>query len=256
MPIGIQDWLLAVASGSQTGAARVRVYGENADVDSGTVPEDLWDGDGTYNFTAAGGAPYFISSSNGGDTQDVVITVLADDGAGTWTEESLTQTLAGQTKTALTFASGNDPVRLLSIVNSSGTPLLGDVYVYEDSAVVAGVPSDATKIRGKVLIGNERTLMAIYTIPSGKVGYLYRREVGLANNTATTAEVRFQSRLVGASFATDTRITLSNAVIAREVEEFRLPAPLPAKTDLKWLAQVCATNNSAICGAFDLILLG
>lgn len=250
------DWFLDVVHGNQTGAERVRVYGENPDVDSGTVPEDLWDQGGTYTFTAAGGAAMFVSSSNGGDTQDVEITVLTDDGSGVWTEETLTQTLAGQAKTALTFDSGDDPVRVLSVVNNSGTPLTGDVYVYEDDTVVAGVPQTAAKIRAKVVAGNDRTYMAIYTIASSKVGYLYQRDVGLANNTATTAEVRFQSRLVGASFATDSRLTLDNSVLARHVEPMKLPLELPAKTDIKWLAQVCATNNSAICGAFDLILIG
>jgi hypothetical protein len=250
------DWFLDVVRGGQDGIEHVRVYGENPDVDSGTVPEDIWDQGGTYTFTAAGGAPMYISSSNGGDTQDVVITALTEDASGDWNEETLTQTLAGQAKTALTFASGDDPVRILSVVNLSGTPLTGDVYVYENDTVVAGVPATASKIRARVLVGNDRTYMAIYTIPSGKTGYLYGRDVGLANNTATTAEVRFQTRAEGGSFFTDARHTLSNAVLARHEERPAVPVEIAAKTDIKWLCQVCATNNSALMAAFDLLVLG
>jgi hypothetical protein len=250
------DFFLDAANGGITGLEVIRVWGQNPDVDTGTLPEDIWDSGGTYNYTAAGGATHYISSSNNGDTQDVTINLLSQDASGDWNEETFDFTLVGQAKTAITTTSGDDPVRILSVVNGSGVTLLGDVYVYENSAVVAGVPSDASKIRAKILIGNDRTYMAMYTIPSGKTGYLYKRACGLANATATTLESRWQKRLVGASFQMDTRVTLDNSVISQYSEEFPLPESLAAKTDIKWTAQVVGADNSAITGAFELLLLG
>jgi VCBS repeat-containing protein len=250
------DFFLAVASGAVPGVEQVSILGINPDVDTATDPEDVWDGEGLYNYTAAGGATHYISSSNAGDTMDVTVTFLSDDGAGVWTEEELVVTVPGDTKTAIVTASGDDPVRILSVVNSSGVALLGDLYIYENSAVVGGVPSDATKIRAKVLIGNERTYMSMYTIPSGKTGYLYKRSVGIGNVTGTTLEARFQKRLVGASFQLDGRIVLDNSVISRYNEDFPLPEPLPAKTDIRATAQTVGADNTAVVASFELLLLG
>jgi hypothetical protein len=250
------DFFLDVEKGNVEGASHVRVFGKNPDVDTGTDPEDVWDGEGLYNYTAAGGAPYFISSSNAGDTIDVTLTLLTEDSSGNWNEETFDVTLVGQTKTAIVTPSGDDPVRLQSIVNASGTALTGDVYVYEDSVVAAGVPADPTKIRGKVLIGNERTLMALYTVPSGKTAYLYGREVGIVSTTATTMDARFYKRDVGGAFELEQRAFVNNAILARYEDRPALPRSYAAKTDLRATAFTVTVDNTAIVAALDLLLLG
>lgn len=250
------DFFLDAVQGGISGLEHVRVFGQNADVDTGTDPEDVWDGEGLYNYTAAAGAPYFISSSNAGDTIDVTVTLLTVDALGAWNEETFDVTLVGQTKTAIVTPSGDDPVRLQSIVNASGTPLLGDVYVYEDCAVVAGVPGDATKIRGKVLIGNERTHMALYTVPSGKTAYLYGREVGIVSVVATAMDARFYHRDSGGSFVLDQRAYVDNAILARYEDRPPMPQAYAAKTDLRATAFAVTVDNTAVVAAFDLLLLG
>jgi hypothetical protein len=250
------DFFLDAVRGGIPGLASVRIFGQNPDVDTGTDPEDVWDGEGLYTYTAAGGAPYYISSSAAGDTVAVTVTLLTEDAGGDWNEETFDVTLAGQTKTAITTPSGDDPVRLQSIVNASGTPLVGDVYVYEDCAVVAGVPGDATKIRGKVLIGNERTLMALYTVPSGKAAYLYGREAAIGSVAATTVDVRFYARADGGAFALEQRAFVDNAVLARYEDRPPLPIHYAAKTDLRWTAFTVTVDNTAVVAAFDLLVLG
>lgn len=249
------DFFLDAVHGGISGLEHVRVFGQNPDVDTGTDPEDVWDGEGLYNYTAAAGAPYFISSSNAGDTIVVSLTVLTVDASSNWNEETFDVTLVGQTKTAIVTPSGDDPVRLQSIVNESGTPLLGDVYVYEDCAVGAGVPADATKIRGKVLIGNERTHMALYTVPSGKTAYLYGREAGITSMVATAMDARFYHRDVGGSFVLDQRAIVNWDILARYEDRPPLPIEYAAKTDLRVCAFAVAVDNTAVVAAFDLLLL-
>lgn len=250
------DFLLDVANGGVPGLEHVHVFGQNPDVDTGTDPEDVWDGEGLYNYTAAGGAPYFISSSNNGDVIAVTLTLLTEDSLGAWNEETFNVTLVGQTKTAIVTPSGDDPVRLQSIVNATGTALAGDVYVYEDSVVAAGVPADPTKIRGKVLIGNERTLMALYTVPSGKTAYLYGREVGITSVAATTMDARFYKRLVGGLFTLEQRAFVSNSILARYEDRPPMPRSYAAKTDLRATAFAVTVDNTAVVAEFDLLLLG
>jgi hypothetical protein len=250
------DFFMDAVQGGIPGLEHVRVFGQNSDVDTGSDPEDVWDGEGLYNYTAAGGATYYISSSNAGDTIVVAVTLLTEDALGAWNEETKNVTLVGQTKTAIVPASGDAPVRLQSIVNSTGTPLLGDVYVYEDCAVVAGVPGDATKIRGKVLIGNERTHMALYTVPSGKTAYLYGREVGIVSVVATAMDARFYHRDSGGSFVLDQRAYVDNAILARYEDRPPLPREYAAKTDLRATAFAVTVDNTGVVAAFDLLLLG
>jgi hypothetical protein len=250
------DFFLDAANGGISGLEHVRVFGQNPDVDTGTDPEDVWDGEGLYNYTAAAGAPYFISSSNAGDTIIVSLTLLTKDSGGDWNEETFNVTLVGQTKTAITSPSGDVPVRLQSIVNATGTPLLGDVYVYEDCAVVAGVPADATKIRGKVLIGNDRTLMALYTVPSGKTAYLYGRDAGIVSVAATTMDARFYERESGGLFTLKQRAFVNNAILARYEDRPAIPRPIAAKTDIRATAFAVTVDNTAVVAEFDLLLLG
>jgi hypothetical protein len=250
------DFLLDVVQGGVSGLEHVHVFGQNADVDTGSDPEDVWDGEGLYNYTAAGGAPYFISSSNAGDTIVVAVTLLTEDALGAWNEETFNVTLVGQTKTAIVPPSGDVPVRLQSIVNATGTALAGDVYVYEDCIVAAGVPADATKIRGKVLIGNERTLMALYTVPSGKTAYLYGREAGIVSVVATTMDARFYKRLAGGLFTLEKRAFVNNAILATYEDRPPIPRPYAAKTDLRATAFAVTVDNTAVTAEFDILLLG
>ena len=249
------DFFLDVEKGNVEGVSHVRVFGKNPDVDTGTDPEDVWDAGGVYTYTAAGGATYYISSSNVGDTIAVELKLLTEDSSGHWNEETFNVTLVGQTKTAIVTPSGDAPVRLQSIINKTGTALLGDVYVYENSAVTAGVPDDAAKVRGKVIIGNERTFMALYTVPTGKTGYMYTREYGVVSPTGCTSTGRFFYRKTGGLWIMDQEGLLISGIITRFTDWIEIPIEIPAKTDLRARAQEVSVDNSAVVAAFDLILL-
>ena len=60
---------LAVAMGLVAGHSYVGKFGENPDVDTGTTPEDVWEGGGAYTYDADASAPIqYLSSSDAGDT--------------------------------------------------------------------------------------------------------------------------------------------------------------------------------------------
>ncbi len=245
---------LDVANGTVEGMSSEDVYGENLDVDTGTDPEDVWDQGGTYVYTVAAGVPHFISSS-AADTVDVTIRLLSAL-AGVWTLEEFDFTLVGTAKTALVTPSGNDPVRILSIVNNDTAALAGDVYIYEDDTVVAGVPQTPAKIRAKVLIANGRTLMAMYTVPSSKTGFVLRASAALTGVVVTKPIISIYTRPVGSVFRLLRRAHLSLAGPATWAYEWKSPPVLAAKTDIKFTVDLVDADDTAVAAGFELQIKG
>lgn len=123
-------------------------FGRNADIGTGaytTVQRE--GGDETYCTTNAIDK---FSSSNAGDTQEIVIEghTIAD---GELTFATQTVTLNGQTETSLT----TPLARVTRLYNNGTTDFTGDIYVYEDDTVTGGVPQTASKIHMKVTDGNQ-----------------------------------------------------------------------------------------------------
>ena len=245
----------ALAKGDVQNRELVEKFANNADVDTGTVPEDIWDGGGTYTFTAAGGAPYFISSSSASDTTKIRVFLLTEDSEGNWNQEVFEITLAGQTKTAIITPSGNDPVRIWRAFSDNGTALVGDVYVYEDDTVSAGVPQTASLIRAKILIGNEQTEMSHFPIPSGKSGLLKSIYSSLSKSTpATSAEVTLRVQEFGKTAKVKFRMALTTSGTSFEHYNYHGGLVIPAKSDVFMKVEEVTANNTGVTGGFSVEL--
>ena len=243
------------ARGAINGYYFENVYGENADIDTGTDPEDVWDAGGTYVYTVAAGVKHYISSS-AADTGDVHIRLLSSDASGDWNLEEFDFTLVGNTKTEIVTPSLNNPVRILSVENVGAAALTGDVYVYEDDTVIAGVPQTATKIRAKVLIGNEKTLMAFTTIPSGKTGFLTQVSCLLTSSLDTKPVLSVYTRPVGGVFR---RVVRANLQVAGQFNwqyKFDAPIVLDAQTDVKFTVDSVNVDNTAVGAGFEIGIQG
>jgi hypothetical protein len=231
------------------GAMSIEKYGRNEDVDS-AAPEDVWDGGGTYTFTTTA-QTYYISSSNAGDTQDVELEILTEDSDGNWNEERFIQTIAGQTKTALSPPSGDSCVRINRFGNAGITDFAGDVYVYENDSVVAGVPQTASKIRAKVANGNNQTLMAIYTVPSSVRGAKLKDYYGsVLKKTSSSVNVDIKTRKFGGVFRIRHNIGASTTGGPHNHHAFEEGLPVDAKTDIKATASVSTDNTDVSAGFY------
>jgi len=247
---------LDVARGAVDGMSSAVVYGENADVDILTAPEDVWDPGGVYVYTASGGVPHYISSSDNGDTQDVRGRLLSEDASGDWNAETFTFALVGQTKTLLVTPSGDDPVRILSIENIDATSNAGDVYVYENDTPAGGVPPTAAKIRAKMLAGLNKTLMALYTIPSDKTGFLLQAHAMLVSDTAAKPILSIFTRPVGGVFRLLDRVHLELSGLATWQYKWKSPPVIDAQTDIRWTVTSTDADNTAIGAGFELQIKG
>lgn len=163
---------------------------------------DVWNGPvAEYTFTAGvigtAGVPYYISSSDEGDTQDVYIQGIDENGF----EQEFVVTLNGQNKVRI----GNSLLwfRFWRAKNVGTSDFLGSIYIYEDVAITAGVPDDLTYVRGFVTNGDNQSQMAILSSPINEIAVVDFIVVGLSNKVQASVVFELYNRLPGEVFALD-----------------------------------------------------
>jgi hypothetical protein len=244
---------LAIAKGDVAGTSYIHKFGaaNSFDVDDGFV--DIWDGANNagpdimhYTFSTSAIIDS-LSSSNAGDTQDISISGLDTN----WLEVTQIITLNGQTRVPLT----TNLIRVFRMQNRGSVDLNGVVYCYENTAIVAGVPTDGTKVRAIINNGNNQTLMAIYTIPAGKTGYMRDWYASLAVAKRTSSHlIHLDARIFGEVFAlkhVSAIVATGTSYIQHSYEE---PEKFLEKTDI--LMHANTDEASAAIGAgFDIVLV-
>ncbi len=248
----LKDLFFEITQGNVEGASAVLKFGRNADIDTGGF-EDVWEYGGSYTFSSSA-VPYHISSSDNGDTQIIELQLLTEDSNGNWNQEIFNITLAGQTETTIVTPSGDNPIRIFRMKNVDSTDIAGIVYVYEDDTVVGGVPNTVNKIRATMSSTNQ-TLMAIYTIPSGKTGYVVSLFADMNRSvTSGASDSRFCVRPFGGVFQVKLHAAMVGQGGSHFQHDYKLPLPIEAKSDVMMQADASA-NNTDVSAGFDLILL-
>jgi len=247
-------FILDVAAGNIAGMSFDRKFGSIDSIQAAT-PADVWEygttsGAELYTFSADGVADIdTMSGSNAGDTVPMTIEGLADDG----TLVTQTKNLTGQTKVTL-----DTPLwRVNRAFNSDGSPLAGDVYIYVDGAITAGVPDVATDVRAFVSTGNEQTLQTIYTVPAGKTAYFMGLESSLTKGTGSTqvsANLKGKTRAFGKQFRTQDEFNLLSHGSSTKNINFPIPIPFPEKTDFCPNVDV-SSNGLGVSWAFTVLLV-
>lgn len=246
----ISEFQFEVAKGSFAGYSVQDKFGENPDVDTGT-PEDIWEGGGLYPFSADNTADIIsISSDDAADTMPIAITGLDINGV----EVEQTITLQGQTRVALTT-----PLwRIYRMQNEgdAGEDITGQVYCYSGTEETNGTPSGASVIKALINDGNNQTQMAVYTIPLGKVGFLWRGEFGASRPSSSGEAVcDYRSRRYGKVFKIKKRIALANSGSSIYQDARSFPDPIPALTDIVLRVESVSANNMGLFGTFDILLI-
>jgi len=191
-----------------------------------------------------------ISSSNAGDTQEIEIQGLDTD----YNLVVQNKTLSGQTRVAL----DTDMVRVFRIKNLNSTDNAGHIYCYVNTTISGGKPTDTTKIRAVMQPGNNQTLMAVYTIPNGKTGYLQRIYASTSKaNKDTQYTVDTRARVQGGVFQLKNRFALSDKATSIYTFDYKVPEKFIAKTDIELRVAIAdgAKTQAAIAGGFDIVLI-
>ena len=249
---GVVPFNLAVTQGKIDGYSKIDKFGLNPTITTTSDPEDVWEGGGTYTYDANGTAPIvsLASSSAAADNGiDIEITGLDING------EKVVQTITlGLTRQALTT-----PLwRVYRMANVGTTALTGTVFCYTGTGAAPTLGD--SEIRAVITNGYNQTLMTLFTIEKGKVGFLMRGEAGMewsgtgffANPEA--ARVHYYSRRYGKVFRVKKSISLITAGTSVFQDERTFPDVIPALTDIKLTVEE-VSDTMGIWGTFDILVV-
>jgi hypothetical protein len=244
---------LAIAKGDVTATTFVHKFGAAIDFDIADGYVTVWDGanDGGLNemqYTYSSSAIIdSLSSSSTQDTQDIEVQGLDS----SYAVVTQTITLTGQTRKAL----DTDLIRVFRMKNVGSSDLVGTLYCYENTAIVAGVPTDTSKVRAVITIGNNQTLMAIYTVPAGKTAYMRDWYFSTAGARKTSAHItRVEARPFGQVFQLKHTSSLIAAGTSYIHHKYIEPEIFTEKTDIEMKANT-DEDIAGIAGGFDLVLV-
>lgn len=231
-------------------------FGHNPDVDTLTVPEDVWDGGGLYPWPAAAAATTIQSD----DPVDDGTPAPGGTGARTVLVQGLDTNLALISETVTlngvaAVALANEYFRVFRayvVTAGSGGVNAGNITVQHGATVLA-----------QISIGVGQTLMAIYTTPVSIAGVAmpvarltsYYVEMGRQLNA--TAEVALIQRDATSSEpAWNTKVDHhinSNGTSAIQ-RKFSIPLELQPGTDIRWTCNEVSANNTDVSAGFEITL--
>ena len=173
--------------------------GRNLDMAADTQ-EIIWNvGTNDEILPAAGTNPIDrIASSSASDVETVLLLGHVSDALGNKTFTVQTVTLTGQTPVVL----GTALHRVVDVSRNAPPPLVGNVYVYENSAVTAGVPNDLTKVHAKIdaVLGFQRDNKAAITNSSDVYFFVTSWEYAVTRQNAGYCDFTLETKDVNGVF--------------------------------------------------------
>lgn len=212
-------------------------FGFNPDING--IEETIWDSGGIYAYPSAA-TVMKVSSSSTNDTAagTGARTIVVEGLDGDYNEVEEIVTLNGQTavNTTTSFLRVN---RAYVLTAGSGGTAAGDIYVGVGT-VTAGVPAT---IYAHITLGDNQTLMAIWTVPAGYTGYFDHFNVATGTtNPNQYVGMRVIQRNLGGVFRTLIKQTIG---AGSGVADFVLKYPIEVqeKTDIEMRASSSGSNN-------------
>lgn len=238
-----------VNAGNSHGYNCVHKFGRNPVITPSTDPEDIWSPGALYTFLDDA-QPLFLSSSDDSDTHTIVVEGLDKD----WNQFSSSVVLTGQTQVELP---GGPFRRAFRAYNDDSTVTAGDIYIAETGSLTAGVPDTFSKIKAKIDAAYQQTLMAIYTIPNGKIGFLYKHYAtinGGAGAGERDADIVLYTREEDKVFRVREFFGLNSRGGGGWQYDYPFPVRLAPRTDIKMTVDVVLSTEADVSGGFDILL--
>lgn len=243
---GTKDPQIEIAAGAISNYLRVNIAGRNADVDIGTVPEDIWDGGGTYTGFPTGSAETItVVSTSANDTSAGTgartIRIVGLDASGNVQTEDLTMNGLSNVTSVNTFRRVHRCYVLTA--GSGGT----------NAGVITGNHTTTTaNVFFVMAASTSESEVAAYTIPTGYTGFLVRYRAEPQGATAVTVECALWVRESSGA----ARLLRPFTVATGSPSDFELYGglSLPALTDITLRTTSSSANNVNITGSFDIVL--
>jgi hypothetical protein len=220
---------------------RVTALGNNPDVDSGTVPEDIWTGGGLYPFLTAATSLELVSSSASDAAAGVgARTILVSGLDADYVEQSDTVTLNGITAVALP--------RQYFRINQIMVASAGTSETNVGTITLRNASAGAT--RGLIPASGGISRQAVYTVPAGHTLSIHSIFASLNRTNAIAKDI-----VIGFSFRSSTgvrRLTLEFTVSNNTpYRHDGLPGiVMTEKTDFSLRTTYTGSNDVDVTGAF------
>lgn len=217
----------------------IHKFGSNPSIDtqvSNTQPQTIWDGSTNYVFPNNEGENMEVASNHINDTQNIVIQGLDEN----FMEKTWTGNLTGTNPVPI-----GTWTRLFRAYNDDSENFLGEISINE-----VGQTTDYLKIQ----LGNNQTLMAIYTIPADKIGYLTKYSLSAQKSSSSTINftAQIRTREFGKVFRTREIVSFGTSHDTQRNLDF--PTRLQPKTDIIFNIVDSDGNNGAVNADFDIAL--
>jgi len=229
MAVGyITDQNFQIARGLIRGASHINKFGYNSTV--GSSFETVWDGSNLYTYIGTAGTALVTSSNTSADNNGTVEIQGLD---ANYNVQTVTATIGGSATTE-TFIR---VFRVKMLTANTGTSNVGTITVTVDSKSAAVI----SPTKGQ-------TLMAVYTIPAGKKGYLLKFQGNLEK--AKESEFQIMARPFGGAFNIKGKFGSSGDVVNYD---YPVPLEFDEKTDIEVRVRAGATTGAG--AIFDIVLL-
>ncbi len=246
------DPMLDIARGAITGLSKVNKFGRNADIDTGSVPEDIWSHGGVWVAPTAARV-HNISSSSANDiaggTGIRTIQVCGLDENWEEAEEEVTMNGTSAVGTSKTY------VRIFRMYGTTAGSNGTNVGTIEAEAAVDGT------VTAEIMAGMGQTLMAIYTVPAGKTAYqVYGDIITNKSGSTSAAQADFEIRIRPNADTADPvwRVAWSGGCSLDGTSQIvikKMPyGKLTEKTDIIARCTYTSDSNMDVSCAFNLIL--
>lgn len=208
----------------------VHKFGQNTGL--AATPETIWSPGGLYPWSALTSAqPLYVLSTSGSDTGSLEIQGLDAN------YSPLNETIIMTGTTAVTTS--NAFLRVFRCIYRGSTNL---------GTITLRTVSASGTIVAQVDVEEAQTLMAVYTIPAGFLGYLKAWTAGVGKND--DASLKLYARPFDQVFQIQDQIKVYQSTFT---QTFTVPIFLNQKTDIDVRATTTAANSSCNV-SFDLIL--
>ena len=224
---------LQVARGQIPGHSTLFKYGYNPNIVN--VNETIWDVGGIYAYPSSA-VKMTATSTDGANDEDVQVVISGLDADYNELTETVTLNGSGTAETDGFF------IRVFrAFITGAQTPL-GTINITNTGTTYA-----------RITLGENQTLMAVYTVPAGKSLYINN---GTATHGTDTSgafmTIRFMIRPPGEVFRTAVKVDVTGAEL---LFPFYYPLRLPEKYDLEVRA-ICNKNQiNAVSATFEGVIV-
>lgn len=241
------DAEIDIASGRMQGFSIVNKFGTNSDVDSGSVPEDIWEGGGTYTgFPDSTLETVSVFSASANDAS-------AGTGAGTiritgldTNYEVLQETVTLNGVTPVATVGQFRRVHTATVLTAGSGGVNAGIITVRHTTTTANVFLS-------ILAGRNQSNCSAYTVPAGYTAYMRSLHAAVIFGTSTGLEGAIWTRSFGGAFRSRRPFLISTYYRLMDVIYGGLV--FTEKSDIVLRVTGTSDNNVSVNGGYDLILV-